>query len=89
VIPFEHADFLSGMITMGFLVSAAFFLRFWTRTKDKLFATFALAFFLLALSQALTSVLNLPLEERSWIYLLRFGAFSLLIVAILRKNLPE
>lgn len=85
----ELANFFSGMITMGFAVGALFFLRFWVRTKDSFFLVFALAFFLLALNQALTSLLGLPLEERSWIYLLRLAAFSLLIVAILNKNVAK
>lgn len=83
----EITAFFSGVIAMGFTVASIFFLRFWARTKDGLFFVFALAFFLLALNQALTTLLGLPLEERSWIYLLRLAAFTLLIFAILRKNL--
>jgi hypothetical protein len=77
------------MITMGMLVCAAFFMRFWRRSKDGLFVAFALAFALLALSQALTTLLRLPLEERSWLYVLRFLAFSLLIAAVLGKNVGK
>jgi hypothetical protein len=86
---FEHADFFAGMITMGHLVAAGFFFRFWRRTKDKLFLAFACAFVLIAIQAALTSVLGLPLEERSWLYLLRAGAFSLIIVAIWEKNFSK
>jgi hypothetical protein len=89
MMPSDIANFLSGMIAMGFAVGAAFFVRFWVRTKDGLFLAFALAFVLLALNQALTTVLGLPLEERSWIYLLRLAAFSILIIAILRKNMSK
>lgn len=83
---FQHADFFAGMITMGYVVAALFFLRFWRRTRDALFITFALAFALLALSASLAYLLDLPLEERSWLYLLRFAGFSLIIIAILSKN---
>lgn len=83
---FGHPQFFSGMIVMGMLVCAVCFLRFWRRSKDWLFIAFALAFALLALSQALTTLLYPPLEERSWLFLLRFAAFSLLIAAILGKN---
>jgi hypothetical protein len=86
---FEHADFFAGMITMGYVVSAAFFLRFWRKTRDTLFAAFSLSFLLLAVSAALTSLLSLPLEERSWIYLIRLAAFVLLIFAILGKNVAR
>ena len=81
--------FISGVIAMGFAVCAAFFLRFWGRTKDSLFLVFALAFFLLALGQALTTLLGLPLEERSWLYLLRLAAFIMIIVAVAAKNLGK
>jgi hypothetical protein len=82
----ETAPFFSGVIAMGFAVCAAFFLRFWSRTRDSLFLVFALAFFLLALNQALTTLLGLPLEERSWLYLLRLVAFVMIILAIALKN---
>lgn len=82
----QHTEFFSGMVTMSFLVVSAFFLRFWSRTRDSLFAAFSLAFLLLAISGACIQLLGLDREERSWVYLLRAGAFSLLIVAILDKN---
>ncbi len=80
-------EFFSGMIAMGFAVCAVFFLRFWRRTRDSLFLVFSLAFLLLALNQALTTLLGLPLEERSWLYLLRLAAFLIIIAAIVRKNI--
>ena len=81
------ADFFSGMIAMGFTVCAVFFLRFWRRTRDSLFLVFSIAFLLLALNQSLTTLLGLPLEERSWLYLLRLAAFLIIIGAIVRKNI--
>ena len=80
-------DFLSGAITMGFLVCGMFFLRFWVRSRDSLFLSFAIAFWLLAAGQALLALTGIPIEERSWLYLIRLAAFLLIIVAILRKNL--
>lgn len=84
---FPHSDFFAGMIAMGYLVAAAFFLRFWVRTRDALFIAFSVAFLLLAISSALTVFLSSPFEERSWLYLIRLAAFVLLIAAILGKNL--
>jgi hypothetical protein len=81
-----HPEFFSGLITAGFVVCALFFFRFWNRTRDSLFMAFSLCFGLLAVSQALSTVLGLPQEERSWIYLIRLLAFLILIFAILRKN---
>lgn len=79
-------DFISGLITMGFVVSGLFFLRFWVRTRQLLFAAFAAAFWLLAANQALLALSDLPAEERSWLYLLRLAAFVIIIVAIALKN---
>ena len=78
--------FISGMVAAGFLVSGLFFLRFWRRTHDGLFISFALAFWLLGLGQTLVALADIPVEERSWIYLLRLAAFSLILIAIFRKN---
>jgi hypothetical protein len=80
------SSFLAGMITMGFVVAALFFFRFWRRTRDLLFATFGAAFLLLAVNQAVVALALLPREEQPYAYLLRLLAFALLIVAIVRKN---
>ena len=79
-------DFLSGSITAGFLVAGLFFLRFWRRTHDGLFLAFAVAFALLGLGQAVQALANIPQEERSYIYLIRLLAFTIILVAIVRKN---
>jgi hypothetical protein len=78
--------YISGMITMGYIVAGFFFLRFWRKTHDTLFGVFAIAFWLLAINQAMTAVSGLPREEQSWIYLLRLAAFILIIFAIVSKN---
>jgi hypothetical protein len=79
-------DFLSGAVTLGFIVAGLFFLRFWRKTGDALFIAFALAFWLLGLAQALLALTDVPLEERSWLYLIRLAAFVLILFAIARKN---
>jgi len=79
-------DFLSGAVTMGFIVAGLFFLRFWKRTGERLFIAFALAFWLLGLGQALLTLTDIPVEERSWLYLLRLAAFSLILVSVWSKN---
>lgn len=78
--------FLSGAVTFGFAVAGLFFLRFWRRTHDELFLIFAIAFWMLGLCQALLALTNIPLEERSWLYLIRLAAFVLILIAIWRKN---
>ncbi len=79
-------DFLSGMVAAGFLVAGLFFLRFWSRTRDPLFRSFAIAFWLLGLGQAVLALGGIPVEERSWVYLIRLAAFLLILLAIARKN---
>jgi len=79
-------DFLSGAISMGFFVCGLFFLRFWTRSKDELFLGFAVAFVLLSVGQATLALTGVPVEERSWIYLLRLASFLIIIFVIWRKN---
>lgn len=80
------SPFLSGAITIGFGLAALFFLRFWRRTHDGLFVSFALAFFLLGLNQAMLTFTRIPVEERSPLYLLRLAAFLLILFSILYKN---
>lgn len=78
--------FVSGAVTMGFMIAGLFFLRFWNRTRDSLFLSFALAFWLLGLVQGLLALSNIPVEERSWLYLLRLAAFLLILASIWVKN---
>lgn len=79
-------DFLSGAVTLAFFVAGLFFLRFWKRARESLFVAFALAFWLLALTQALLTFTSTPVEERSWLFLLRLAAFLLILGSILAKN---
>lgn len=79
--------FMSGAITMGFALAGVFFLRFWRDARDRLFALFALAFFLMAANRLVAA-----LSDRSAVgeaqYWVRFVAFALILVAILDKNRP-
>jgi membrane-associated PAP2 superfamily phosphatase len=79
-------DFLSGAVSCGFFVCALFFLRYWRRSRDELFLSFAIAFALLGLGQAILALANIPTEERGSIYLFRLAAFLLILFAIYRKN---
>jgi hypothetical protein len=81
--------FFGGALTLGFLVAAAFFLKFWRRSHDPLFLTFAVAFVLLAANQAAPVIFNIPREDQSPVYLLRLAGFALIILAVLRKNLQK
>ena len=78
--------FLGGMVTAGFVVGGLFFARFWVRSRDGLFLAFTAAFWLLALNQALVSLVEEPEYSQAWFYLLRVAAFLLIAAAIVRKN---
>ena len=80
-------EFLSGAVTLGFVVAAAFFLSFWRRTGDRLFLAFATGFFLLALNQALAQWLGAADERVAYTYLLRVIGFVLILAGIVDKNL--
>ena len=79
-------EFFSGAVTLGFLVAAGFFVRFWRQTADRLFLAFALAFVLFALNQALASWLTVVIEPASLIYGLRVLGFFIILGAIVDKN---
>jgi hypothetical protein len=78
--------FLSGGIMVGFLAIGFFFFRFWQKTHDTLFATFAVSFWILALERLVLLATSPTHELRPYVYLIRFTAFMLLIVAIWNKN---
>jgi len=79
-------EFLSGAVTLGFLVAAGFFWRFWRTTADRLFLAFAVAFVLFALNQGLAAGLTVVLEPSSLIYGLRVLGFIIILAAIVDKN---
>lgn len=82
----ELHGLINGVLAAGFIVAAVFFLKFWRRTGDALFAAFALAFVLLGVAQPLPALLHTDEVAAALIYLLRLGAFVLIIAAILLKN---
>lgn len=81
--------FLSGAVTLGYLVASLFFVRFWRKTSDRFFLAFAAAFFLMALNQALAQWIGAADERVGYTYLLRVLAFVLILVAIVDKNLSS
>ena len=74
-----------GMLVMAAAVVGTFFLRFWRRTGDRLFAIFALAFFLLGLNWLLLAIYAGD-EIHSAVYAIRLVAFVLILIAIIDKN---
>lgn len=81
---------INALLAGGMIVAAAavalFFLRFWRRSRDRLFLWFAIAFFVLALDRLVLSLGGGAPGDWIWIYGVRFVAFALLLVAIIDKN---
>ena len=78
--------FVAGAMSAGYAVAGLFFLRFWRRTRERLFAAFAIAFWLMALNQAVAGFARHGQAESSAAYLLRLAAFAFIILAVLSKN---
>jgi hypothetical protein len=76
----------SGAIAMAFGVAGVFFLRFWRDTRDRLFALFALAFFVLAVHRVVLAVFAPHGTGGGQLYWVRFAAFALILLAIVDKN---
>ncbi|MES2304272.1 MAG: DUF5985 family protein [Gemmatimonadota bacterium] len=79
--------FLAGAVTTTYIIAGVFFLKFWRRTRDRLFLSFAGAFLLLALNQALADLIEVDDPRRGLAYLLRVVGFLLILYAIAEKNL--
>jgi uncharacterized protein DUF5985 len=79
-------DFLSGAVTLAYVIAAFYFLGFWQRTHDRLFASFALAFALLGLNQFVVFLLGAADERGNYAYVLRVLGFVLILLAIVDKN---
>jgi len=77
---------LAGALVFSYLVAAAHFLRFWRRTRDRLFLNFSLAFLLFALDQLATSIPRVVDQTAGYEYLLRVFGFALIIIAVIDKN---
>jgi hypothetical protein len=79
-------EFLSGALSLAYLLAGIYFFRFWKRTRDRLFLHFALAFWLFMLNQIVSSTPAVNNETDGYEYLLRVLGFVLILIAIAEKN---
>ena len=77
--------FMLGGLVMGCFVAGLFFLRFWRKTRDRLFAIFAIAFWLLGVNW-LALAFTQQDEVKTIYYAVRLLAFVLILYAIIDKN---
>ena len=82
-------DFLSGALTVAYVVGAVYFFQFWRRAPERLFLAFGVAFILLALNQLTVFVLGTDDERGNYAYVLRVIAFVLIVVGIIEKNVSR
>lgn len=73
-----------GAVAAGYAAAGLFFLRFWRDTRDRLFALFAVAFFVLAVNRVAGGLLAPP--HRDSVYWVRFAAFAVILLAVVDKN---
>lgn len=71
---------------MGLAVAGLVFLRSWKETGDRLFLSFSVAFFLMAIERIPLALFHRMKEPGSFVYILRLVAFILILRAILQKN---
>jgi hypothetical protein len=81
--------FISGLLVAGDAVAGLFFLRFWRRSRDRLFAWFAAAFWLLGAQRVALAFVEEGSPATTWLYGVRLVAFLLILAAVVDKNRPE
>ena len=79
-------EFFSGAVVMASFVAGLIFFRFWKKTGDRLFAIFGIAFWILGVNRIALSMFRQSDESQTWLYLVRFAAFALILFAIIDKN---
>jgi hypothetical protein len=79
-------QFLWGALASACGVAGLLFLKFWTQTRDRLFAMFAAAFFVLGLNWVVLATFQTTDETRHYAYFVRLVAFLIIMVGIIDKN---
>lgn len=79
-------EFLLGAECMSMLLVALFFVRFWLKTRDRLFVYFSAAFLVMMVERIIRAIMVEDTEWAPYIYSVRLVAFVLILVAIADKN---
>jgi hypothetical protein len=77
---------LGGMVSMASVVAGLVFLRYWRRSRDRLFMYFCVAFFVDAAVRVAQTLIPVASEHEAFIYLPRLATFALIAWAIVDKN---
>jgi hypothetical protein len=78
-------ELFQGAVVMGCCVIVLFFLRFFKKSRDRLFLFFAAAFSLLGANWLALAVTNAN-EPHTALYIVRLSAFVLIVIGIVDKN---
>ena len=78
--------FLLGMIVMCCLIIGLYFVRFYRKSRDRLFLFFATAFWLLGANWFVLVFYNGEEPGHAHLYILRLVAFVILLIGIWDKN---
>ena len=78
--------FLSGALTALCCVVSLFFLRFYLRSRDRLFLCFACAFFMLGVERIFISVNEIANEQANGVFVIRLVSFLLILWGIIDRN---
>ncbi len=68
------------------LFAGVLFLRIWREVGDRIFAWFAVAFWMFMINYVLLALLNTRDETRFYAYLPRLAGFVLILAAIVDRN---
>jgi hypothetical protein len=79
-------ELLYGATAAGTFVVGLFFLRFYIIRRDKLFAYFGAAFWLMGINSVALGLSTAEAEATVGWYVVRLLAFALIIVGIVGKN---
>ena len=79
-------QFLLGGIVVACGAAGLFFLRFWRKTRDRLFALFAIAFWTLGAHWLALAFTDPDAEFRLWLFATRLLAFLLILYGVYDKN---
>ena len=77
---------MGGATVMACLVVGLFFLRFWRTTRDRLFAFFAVAFWMMGAHWTALALTSPEFEFRPLLYGVRIAAFVVIVVGVADKN---
>lgn len=78
-------SWMSGAISMGYLVVAFFFLQYWRETRDRLFVFFTIGFVVLAVNRTLYALMFGDADVVS--FSLRLAGYLCILAGIIERRL--